>query len=953
LGHASGHFVFFLEEAALRILGASAFVGANVHAPFPVLLLRVELARLEDWPARRLGPGLLAGLAQALPKGPGEGGDGLGEVEAGGLGLARLLERTILGLQHLAGSRPPQGHTAFGASQPSSTAGVYEVAVGYQSAALARAAAELGCDLILSLLPAELRPLGSPAFDWREERDAFVRRAGKLAGDATTRAVLAAARRRGLPCFELGDGLLQLGQGRRARRFHRSSMPGTAQLAAELAADKAATHDLLAEIGLPVPAERRAADLEAAIQAAEAIGYPVVLKKLRGHRGEGYSGELKNRDELRRAFLAGDGERLVQALVRGEEHRLLVLGERVAMAALRRPARVTGDGRHDLKALVDEINRDPERGIGYEGAAIRLALDPPALAWLAAHGLSPQSVPKAGEVVRLRPSADWLLGGTVQDVTARLHPEWRQAALRACRMLGLEVAAVEIVTPDPGSSPADQGAILEIEAAPDFQPFLAADEDGRLDLGARLVERLAPPGEDLRIPVAAITGTNGKTTTALLLTHLLELAGRRTGTACSDGLLIGGVPVLAGDQAGAGGARRVFGHPEAELAVLEVGCGSLLRHGLGFDQADVAAVLNVGADHLGGDGAGQRGPETLEGLARVKRLVVEAARGFVVLNADDPFCLGMAEAVPAGAAICYVTTFEKHSLVREHLRAGGRAVVLEEGPGGRKLVLYDGPLRLPLLAVEAIPMTRGGRLAANVANALFATAIGWCLGLGLAELRRGLASFPDSFEACPGRFQLFEELPFKVLLDAASNPPAVEAALDFVAGLPCSGRRICVLGAPGDRRDEDVQAMARLAAGRFDRYYCRRDHDLKGRGPDEIPRLLREELLLAEIDPDQVLLVPEETQAVALALAHAQPGDLVAVFGRDVHRSWDQIVHFRPLVREAGPEDATLAMPLPMSQSLAMTGLGGPAPGAPAPGRGPIKGGRPLDPERLRFDAGD
>lgn len=936
----------------MRILGASTFVGANIHAPFPVLVLRVELARLEDWPAERLGPALLAGLAQALPPLADEGGDGLGEVEAGGLGLARLLERSILGLQRLAGSKPPLGHTAFGSSQPAPAAGVYEVAVGYQSAAIARAAAELGCELILSLLPAELRPAGSPAFDWREERDAFVRRASKMAGDATTRAVLAAARRRGLPVYELGEGLLQLGQGKNVRRFHRSSMPGTAALTAELAADKSATHDLLAEIGLPVPAERRAADLEAALQAAEAIGYPVVLKKLRGHRGEGYSGELKNREELRRAFLAGDGERLVQALVRGEEHRLLVLGDRVAMAVERRPARVVGDGRHDLRALVDEINRDPERGIGYEGAAIRLALDSPAISWLAAHGLSPESVPKAGETVRLRPSADWLLGGTVLDVTARLHPDWRQAALLACRMLGLEVAAVEIVTPDPGSSPAEQGAIIEVEAAPDFQPFLAADHAGRLDLGGRLVERLAPPGErspreDLRIPVAAITGTNGKTTTALLLTHLLELAGRRTGTACSDGLLIGGVPVLTGDQAGAGGARRVFSHPEVELAVLEVGCGSLLRHGLGFDRADVSAVTGIGADHLGGDPAGQR-VETLEGLARVKRLVVEAARAFVVLNADDPFCLGMAEAVPAGAAICYVTTFEKHSLVREHVRAGGRAVTFEEDPGGRRLVLHEGPLRLPLLPLEAIPLTRGGRLAANALNALFATAIGWCLGLGLAELRRGLSSFPASFEACPGRFQLFEELPFRVLLDAASNPPALEAALEFAAGLPCPGRRICVLGAPGDRRDEDVQAMARLAAGRFDRYYCRRDHDLKGRGADEIPRLLREELLLAEIDSDQVVLVPEETQAVALALAYAQPGDLMVVLGDDVHRTWDQILHHRPAARESGPEDATLAMPLPMSLPPTVTGLGSAAPGAT-----PVKHGRPLDAERLRFDAGD
>ena len=913
----------------MRILGASVFVGASVHAPFPVLLLRVDLEALEEAPWRRLGRSLTAGLAQAVPI---ELEEDAAEAEEGGVFLARLLERAILGLQNMAGSR-----VGFGATEPTATPGLYEVVVAYESAPLARTAAELACELLASLLPPELRPDSArKVFDWREERDAFVRWASGLAGDATTRAVLAAARQRGLPCFELGEGLLQLGQGSLARRFHRYAMPLNSKLAADLADNKAATHELLAEIGLPVPGERRVHDLEGALAAADAIGYPVVLKQLRGHRGDGYSGELKNRDELRRAYLAGHGPRLVQAVVRGEEHRLLVLGGEVVMAVERRPARVVGDGRHQLRELVDEINCDPERGIGYERAATRLALDPPALAWLAAQGLGPDSVPRAGETIRLRPSADWLLGGTAVDVTARLHPEWKEAAEQAVRMLGLEVAAVEIMTPDPRTSPAEQGAILEIESAPDFQPFLAADSQGR-EPGRQLVDRLVPPGQSLRLPVAAITGTNGKTTTALLLTHLLELAGRRTGTACSDGLLIGGAPVMSADLAGAGGARRVFCHPDVDLAILEVGCGGILRHGLGFDQADVAAVLGVAADHLG-----QGGIDSLEGLARVKRLVVEAARGTAVLNADDPSCLRMEGAVPASARICYVTTFEKHSLVREHVRRGGRAVLLEEGPGGRQVVLYDGELRLPLLPVEAIPLTRGGLAAANVQNALFATAIAWNLGLGLVELRQGLASFPISFEACPGRLQLYDGLPFKVLLDAAHNPPALEAALDFASRLPCSGRRVCVFGAPGDRRDEDVQAMARLLAGRFDRYYCRRDHDLRGRGPDEIPRLLREELLLAEIDEREVLRVPEETQAVAQALSYCRPGDLLVIFGYDVRRTWDQILHFRPPLRESDPEASTLALPLPLAGAS-----------APAAGPGPSRAARPLDPERQRLDAGD
>lgn len=928
----------------MRILGASVFVGASIHAPFPVLLLRVDLEGLEEAPPN-LQRSLLAGLAQALPIELESGESGsfppLGES---GLALARLLQRTLIGMQNIAGCRVSFGDTA-GTAIP----GIYEVVVAYESAILARAAAELGCDLMESLLPPEWRPrTAKTSFDWREERDAFVRWASELAGDATTRAVLGAARGRGLPCFELGGGLLQLGQGQKARRFHRSSMPLASKLAAELAEDKATTHALLAEIGLPLPSQRRVSDLEGALAAAEAIGYPVVIKRLRGHRGDGYSGELRSRDELRRAFQTGSGERLVQALVRGDEHRLLVIGDQVVMAVLRQPAQVSGDGRHTLRELVDEINCDPERGVGYELSAIRLTLDEAALAWLASHGLTADSVPKAGEKIRLRPSADWLLGGTVADVTPRLHPDWKEAAVQAVQMLGLEVAAVEIVTADPRTPPSEGGAIIEVEAAPDFQPFLAADKK-RHDLGGLLVDRLAPPGPSLptgapkapgaalRIPVAAITGTNGKTTTALLLTHLLELAGRRTGTACSDGLRIGGAPVLAGDMAGPGGARRVFCHPGVELAVLEVGCGGLLRHGLGFDQADVAAVLNVGADHLG-----QPGTDNLEQLARIKRLVIEAARGTAVLNADDPFCLRMADQVPSAAKVCYVTTFTKHSLVREHVRGGGRAVVLEEGPGGRQVVLYDGELRLPLLPVEAIPITRGGQVEANVKNALFATAIAWSLGLGLVALRQGLASFPASFEACPGRLQLFELLPFRVLLDRAHNPPAIEATLDFAARLPVTGRRICVLGAPGDRRDEDIEAMARMVAGRFDRYYCRRDHDLRGRAPDEIPRLLRQELLLSEVDEREVLMVPEETQAVAQALAACQPGDQLIVFASDVVRSWDQIVHFRPRELATDPESSTLAMPMPPAGA-----------GAPSPGPGPQRVKWQLDPERGRLDAGD
>ena len=416
-------------------------------------------------------------------------------------------------------------------------------------------------------------------------------------------------------------------------------------------------------------------------------------------------------------------------------------------------------------------------------------------------------------------------------MTDVVHPDNVEMAVRAVKAVGLDVGGVDFLTTDITESYKDiGGAICEINAAPGFRMHMAPSEGRPRDVAGPVMDMLFPPGTPSRIPIAAVTGTNGKTTTARMLAHIHKLAGHHVGLTSTDGVYIDGQRTVAGDMTGPVATRMVLRDPSVDVAVLEVARGGLLRAGMGVRHCDVGAVLNVKADHLG-----LRGIGTLEQLAEVKRIVVEVARGTAVLNADDPLCLKMGDYTQA-EHLCYVTMDPGHELVSEHIKAGGRGMVLESGIKGQMITIYDHGAHIPLLWTHLIPATLEGRALHNVQNAMFAAAMAFSMGLKLEAIRHGLRTFDTTFFQAPGRMNIYDEHPFKVILDYGHNPAAVEAMCDLVERLDVSGRRIVVLAAPGDRRDEDIHDIGRIAAGRFDRYICRRDDSLRGRKPDEVPQ---------------------------------------------------------------------------------------------------------------------
>jgi cyanophycin synthetase len=417
---------------------------------------------------------------------------------------------------------------------------------------------------------------------------------------------------------------------------------------------------------------------------------------------------------------------------------------------------------------------------------------------------------------------------------------------------------------------------------------------------------LFPPGAPSRIPIAAITGTNGKTTTSRMLAHILKMSGLTVGLTSTDGVYIDGKLSVAGDMTGPVSAKMILRDPSVDAAVMETARGGMLRSGLGFQECNVTACLNVAADHLG-----LRGINTLEQLAEVKRIPVEIARDAAVLNADDPLCLQMADHTDA-ERISYVTMNPAHPLVKRHIQAGGQAFVLEQGMNGHMITIYDNETHTPLVWTHLIPATIEGRALHNVQNAMFAAALAYNMDISLEDIRHGLRTFDSTFFQAPGRMNIYDEHPFRVILDYAHNPAAVKAMCSLVDRFEADGKRIVVLSAPGDRRDEDIRDIAEIASGHFDHFICRCDDNRRGRGEDEVAVMLKNRLLEKGISADQIEVVPDEQEANARALEMAEPGDLILMLGDNVKRTWKQIIYFNSGSRaESGGKKSAKSVDMP------------------------------------------
>lgn len=898
----------------MKILSSQVYVGPNIYALFPVIRLTVDLGELEEWPTERLGPAFVDKLLEILP-GLHDHGCSYGEPggfirrlhEGEGTWMGHVLEHVAIELQNIAGTPVTFGKTR-GTGEPRT----YDVVYEYEQAEVGLEAGHLALHLLQSLLPPELKPAEEyEGFDFQRRRDRFIRFAQSKALGPSTASLVAAAEKRDIPWLRLnGQSLIQLGHGRFQQRIQATITSRTPHIAVELASDKEETCRLLGDLGLPVPKQRMVYDAEDAVSAARRIGYPVVVKPLDGNHGRGVSIRLTEPEQVEKAFAtAREHSRavLVESFLEGLDHRLLVINGELIAASKRMPGHVVGDGRSTVGELVEIVNQDPRRGVGHEKVLTKLEFDEQAERMLAKVGYDKTTVPAEGEIVYLRATANLSTGGTAIDVTDIIHPDNRQMAVRAIRALGLDVGGVDFLSPDITQSYKDVGGgICECNAAPGFRMHVAPSEGTPRDAAGPVIDMLFPPGSQARIPICAITGTNGKTTTSRMVAHIMKLAGHRVGLASTDGVYIDGDLTVKGDMTGPVAAQMILHDPTIDAAVLETARGGLVRRGMAYRACDVGACINVSGDHLGLGGV-----ETLEQLAEVKRIVVEVATDTAVLNADDELCLKMADYTTA-KNLCYVTMNPRHPLVREHIRAGARAVVLEDGLNGQQIVLYDNGRHIPLLWTHLIPATMEGRALHNVQNAMFATAVTYSLGKKLDDIRHGLRTFDTSFFQAPGRMNVFNEHPFKVILDYGHNPAAVRAMCQLVERTPVRGRKIAVLTMPGDRRDADITEVASIAAGDFDHYILKRDDNPRGRKPDEVPKLLEAGLLAGGVKPEQITRMEAETEAVEAALEMAQPNDLLLIFGDNITRCWKQIIYFGrdPAAGEAAPV-AKQAEPVP------------------------------------------
>ena len=882
----------------MRILDRSVYVGPSLYARFPVIRLELDLGTLEAWPTGRLGTEFVDALAGALP---GLAQHGCSYREPGGFfrrmredegtWLGHVLEHVAIELQNIAGEE-----VTFGKTRSAGPPGIYTVVYEYAQRDEGIAAGDLGLRLLSSLLPVALRPEGSVPDDWnwQEARDEFIRFAQRRALGPSTSSLVRAAEHRGIPWLRLNDqSLVQLGHGKFQQRIQATVTSSTSHIAVELASDKEETNKILATLGLPVPKQELVQSDAQAIRAAKRIGFPVVTKPYNGNHGRGISIRLTNDQEVAQGYaVAREHARsvIVETFLEGDDHRLLVVNGNLVAATRRTPGHVVGDGTHTIEQLIDIVNQDPRRGVGHEKVLTRLELDAQAHKMLEHVNMRSDSVPGAGEVVLLRSTANLSTGGTATDVTDIIHPDNREMAERAVRAIGLDVGGVDFLTKDITESyRAIGGGICEVNAAPGFRMHVAPSEGTARDVAAPVIDMLFPAGTSVRVPIAAVTGTNGKTTTARMLAHITKMAGYTPGLTTTDGVYIDGQRTVPGDMTGPVSARMVLADPQIDIAVLETARGGLLRAGMGVAEVNVGAVLNVQADHLG-----LKGIDTLEQLGELKRIVVEVATDCAVLNADDPLVLKMASHTEA-KSICYVTMNPHHALVREHIRAGGRACALEAGVNGQMITLYDHGGHIPLLWTHLIPATMEGRATHNVQNAMFAAAMSFSLGIKLDAIRQGLRTFDSTFFQAPGRMNVFNEHPFKVLFDYGHNAHAVGMMADLASRLDVTGRRIVVLAGPGDRRDEDLVAIAKAVAGRFDHYICRRDDNLRDRSADEVPRIQAQALRDAGVAQSAISIIPDEQDAIDAALRMGESGDLLLVFADALVRSWKQITKFKSI----------------------------------------------------------
>lgn len=834
-----------------------------------LVVMLLDLEDLEQKPTDKI-PGFLDRIKNMFPTmvshrcSEGVEGGFFSRVEQG-TWMGHVIEHIALELQTLAGME-----TGFGRTRSTRKEGVYHVVFSYVEEEVGRATATASVEIAQRLVNGEDFDVSSFIQELREIREKV--RLGPSTGSIVNEAI-----NRNIPWIRLNkNSLVQLGYGINQRRIQATVASTTSNIAVEIACDKEDTKNLLEAAEVPVPRGRIIYSEEELESAIKKIGYPVVLKPINGNHGRGATTNIKDWESALIAFeIAKKHSRAIicEKFITGYDFRLLVVNYKFICAAKRTPACVTGDGKSSIQQLIDQVNADPRRGYGHEKVLTQIKVDAVTEKILSDKELTLDSILESGEILYLKPTANLSTGGTSTDVTDFVHPNNIFLAERIARIIGLDICGIDIMAPDL-STPLEEngGAVLEVNAAPGFRMHIEPSEGLPRNVAEPVIDMLYPPGASARIPIIAISGTNGKTTTTRLTAHLVKSMGHKVGFTTSDGVYIQNQMMMKGDCTGPISAEFVLKDPTVDFAVLECARGGILRAGLGFHRCDIGIITNISADHLGLGGI-----DTIEQLARVKSVVVESVMpgGYAILNADDDLVYKMKDSLQCHIALFSTNPTSKR--IKEHCDKNGIAAVYDEATD--MMYIQKGAWKIQIEKAHQIPLTQGGRALFNVMNIMPAVLAGYLRGFTVVDIRQALQTFIPSPAQTPGRMNLFQFRNFQVLADYAHNPAGFSVLKAYVDKVQAS-RKIGIISGTGDRRDDDIRDLGEIAAGMFDEIIIRQDKHLRGRTEDEIIELLSAGI--AKVNPDiPVKVILKEIEAIDHAVKNA-PKDSFIVICSDV-----------------------------------------------------------------------
>ncbi|WP_010681140.1 cyanophycin synthetase [Acetivibrio cellulolyticus] len=849
----------------MQILNIQSFSGRNIYSHKPVIKILADIGELYKNPTKDFEgfnekiletfPGLRTHYCSLGY----EGGflERLGE----GTYIGHVAEHMILELQNMLGYEVHYGKTRV-INEPS----LYYIVFEYKNEKCAIECARTVFEFIC-------RILNNEEVDFSNKLENLKAIAVENDLGPSTKAIYAEAQKRGIPVTRVGNGsMIQLGYGKYSRMIQASLTDSPSCISVDTVSNKDLTKNILRDFMIPVPEGDVSYSEEGAIYTAKKIGFPVVVKPLDSNQGKGVTVNIRDEQDVRIAFKEAKKFSkcvLVEKYIYGKDYRVLVIGDKVSAAAERRPPSVSGDGVHNIAELVEIENSNELRGADHEKPLTKIKLDDLAKKVLLNQDCDEYYVPKLDEIVYLRYNSNISTGGTARDCTEEVHPHNAQLVVSAAKVLGLDIAGIDVCCDDISKPLYNQnGAIIEVNAAPGLRMHIYPTIGKSRNVASDVLDMMFPEGEAHSIPIVSVTGTNGKTTTTRLIAHTLELQGKTVGMTTTSGIYIGDECILKGDNTGFVSARMLLSNKSIDAAVLETARGGLVRKGLGYDLADVGVITNVSEDHLGIDGV-----DTAEDLASAKSLVIEAVKpkGYAVINADDGFARYFMDR--AKSKVILFSKDKHSSIMQDHISQGKRAVYLDGG----EIFLVKKGVTIQLAKTKDIPITFGGILECNIENCLAAVSALWGLDMPLETIKAGLVSFLPDTSSNPGRFNIFDMGEFKVMLDYSHNPAGFEEVIKFVKKLEAN-RLVGIIGMPGDRQDSSMCSAAQICAAGFDRLYIKEDADLRGREPGEVAGIFYDEAIKSGVSKENVEIIYSEEKALEKAILDAQPRDFIVMF---------------------------------------------------------------------------